>query len=76
MTTADDREHKLANELYEVYCVRDDHPIRMWASDYDFMKRRKRIVDGAVLEKGCIIPVIKGPAKKKRRKKRPQESIL
>ena len=75
MTTAEDRENRLADELLAVWTTKP-HPIRMWAADYDFMNRRKRIVDGAVLHNGHIIPVIKGPPRKKRRKKRPQESLV
>ncbi len=72
MTTALDRENTLLKEVEEVRAIYKlnglTQPIRMFAEDYDFVKKR-----GSLHKFGSVV---RGDRKKRRKAKRPPESIL
>ena len=81
MSVSDDRQDQLiseARELLVFYRANDQRlAVTLFAEDYDFLTKRKKIVKlraGDYLD--VDIQVIRGERKKKRRKRRPKDSLF
>lgn len=84
MSAADDRENAIIKEARELRDFYRGHGlktiVRLFAEDYDFLKKRKSIKPHLPVgeEIGGLdsVEILRGPAKKKARKRKPKESLF
>ena len=84
MSTAGDRERAIiseARELRDFYQSQGLKPlVRLFAEDYDFLKKRRAIQSSPEFGESIgdldYVNIIRGPRKRKPRKKRPPDTLF